>query len=190
MVDLRSHIREIPDFPRPGIGFKDVTTLMADAGALDAAVTGLADAVRAERVDMVVAAEARGFLLGPAVARELGAGFILARKPGKLPHDTVRAEYALEYGTDTLEVHSDALSEGARVVVHDDLLATGGTAKAVCELVEQLGGTVVACLFLVELSFLPGRERLAGYDVRSLVQYDSENEQRGPSPGPHGPDTL
>ena len=177
MVDLRSHIREIPDFPKPGIGFKDVTTLLADAGALDAAVTGLADAVRDERIDMVVAAEARGFLLGPAVARELGAGFILARKPGKLPHDTVRAEYALEYGTDTLEVHSDALTRShppARVVVHDDLLATGGTAKAVCELVEQLGGEVVACLFLVELCFLPGRERLAGYGVRSLVQYESE----------------
>ena len=177
VVDLRAHIREIPDFPKPGIGFKDVTTLMADAGALDAAVSGLADAVRGEEVDMVVAAEARGFLLGPAVARELGAGFILARKPGKLPHDTVKAEYALEYGTDTLEVHSDALGAGGdrvRVVVHDDLLATGGTAKAVCDLVEQLGGEVVACLFLVELSFLSGRERLAGYDVRSLVTYEAE----------------
>jgi len=123
---------------------------------------------------MVVAAEARGFLLGPALARELGAGFILARKPGKLPHDTVKAEYALEYGTDTLEVHSDALRAGARVVVHDDLLATGGTAKAVCELVEQLGGEVVACVFLAELAFLPGRERLAAYDVRSLVTYEHD----------------
>jgi adenine phosphoribosyltransferase len=123
---------------------------------------------------MVVAAEARGFLLGPALARELGAGFILARKPGKLPHDTVQAEYALEYGTDTLEVHSDAVRPGARVVVHDDLLATGGTASACCRLVEQLGGSVVACVFLAELAFLPGRERLQGYDVRSLVVYDSE----------------
>ena len=126
---------------------------------------------------MVVAAEARGFLLGPALARELGAGFILARKPGKLPHDTVQAEYALEYGTDVLEVHSDALGTSAggppRVVVHDDLLATGGTAKAVCELVEQLGGEVVACVFLAELAFLDGRERLAGYDVRSLVAYET-----------------
>ena len=173
-MDLRGHIREIPDFPKPGIGFKDITTLMADAGALDAAVTALADEVRGADVDMIVAAEARGFLLGPALARELGAGFILARKPGKLPHDTVKAEYALEYGTDTLEVHSDALSAGARVVVHDDLLATGGTAKAVCELAERLGGEVVACLFLAELAFLPGRERLAGYDVRSLVVYESE----------------
>jgi adenine phosphoribosyltransferase len=172
-MDLRSHIREIPDFPKPGIGFKDITTLMADAGALDEAVRGLAAAVP-EGADMVVAAEARGFLLGPALARELGAGFILARKPGKLPHDTVQAEYALEYGTDTLEVHSDAVRPGARVVVHDDLLATGGTASACCRLVEQLGGSVVACVFLAELAFLPGRERLQGYDVRSLVVYDSE----------------
>jgi adenine phosphoribosyltransferase len=170
-MDLRAHIREIPDFPKPGIGFKDITTLMADAGALDAAVSGLAGLVP-EGADMVVAAEARGFLLGPALARELHAGFILARKPGKLPHDTVKAEYALEYGTDTLEVHSDALRAGARVIVHDDLLATGGTAKAVCELAERLGGTVVACVFLAELSFLPGRDRLAGYDVRSLVSYE------------------
>ncbi|MDX6666052.1 MAG: adenine phosphoribosyltransferase [Solirubrobacteraceae bacterium] len=172
-MELREHIREIPDFPKPGIGFKDITTLMADAEALDAAIVGLADAV-SEDVEMVVAAEARGFLLGPALARELGAGFILARKPGKLPHDTVQAEYALEYGTDTLEIHSDALTHGARVVVHDDLLATGGTAKAVCELVERLGGEVVACVFLAELAFLGGRERLAGYDVRSLVVYESE----------------
>jgi adenine phosphoribosyltransferase len=176
-MDLREHIREIPDFPKPGIGFKDITTLMADAEALDAAVTGLADLVD-EDVEMVVAAEARGFLLGPALARELGAGFILARKPGKLPHDTVQAEYALEYGTDTLEVHSDALRVGGgrspRVVVHDDLLATGGTAKAVCELVEQLGGEVVACVFLAELAFLDGRGRLGGYDVRSLVVYESD----------------
>lgn len=171
-MDLKSHIREIPDFPRPGIGFKDITTLMADAQALDAAVSGLADAVRADAVEMVVAAEARGFLLGPALARELRAGFILARKPGKLPRETVRAEYQLEYGTDTLEVHSDALRPGARVCVHDDLLATGGTARAVCELVEALGGEVVACAFLAELSFLDGRERLRGYPVRSLVRYD------------------
>jgi adenine phosphoribosyltransferase len=172
-MDLREHIREIPDFPRAGIGFKDITTLMADAAALDAAVTGLAAAVP-EDVELVVAAEARGFLLGPALARELGAGFVLARKPGKLPRDTVRAEYALEYGTDTLEVHSDALHADARVVVHDDLLATGGTAKAVCELVETLGGIVVCCVFLAELAFLGGRERLAGYDVRSLVVYEED----------------
>ncbi|HVW17094.1 MAG TPA: adenine phosphoribosyltransferase [Solirubrobacteraceae bacterium] len=173
-VDLKALIREIPDFPSPGIGFKDVTTLIADAAGLDAAVTGLAEATRELRPDMVVAAEARGFLLGPALARDLGAGFILARKPGKLPSATVRAEYALEYGTDTLEVHSDAVSRGARVLVHDDLLATGGTARAVCELVERLGGLVVGCAFLVELTFLEGRATLDGYDVRSLVAYDAE----------------
>jgi adenine phosphoribosyltransferase len=172
-MDLREHIREIPDFPKAGIGFKDITTLMAEAEALDAAVIGLADLVE-EDVELVVAAEARGFLLGPALARELGAGFVCARKPGKLPHNTISAEYALEYGTDALEVHSDALRPGARVLVHDDLLATGGTAKAVCELVEQLGGEVVACVFLAELAFLDGRQRLAGFDVRSLVVYESE----------------
>lgn len=174
-MDLREHIREIPDFPRPGIGFKDITTLMADAEALDTAVSDLAELVVEEDVELVVAAEARGFLLGPALARELGAGFVLARKPGKLPHETVQAEYALEYGTDVLEIHSDAITRShppARVVVHDDLLATGGTAKAVCELVEALGGEVVACVFLAELAFLPGRERLRGYDVRSLVVYE------------------
>ncbi|MHB1244784.1 MAG: adenine phosphoribosyltransferase [Gaiellaceae bacterium] len=172
-MDLKAHIREIPDFPSPGIAFKDITTLLAHAGALDAAVAGLADRVRAKDVDRVVAAEARGFLLGPALARELGAGFVLARKPGKLPHDTVRAEYTLEYGVSTLEIHTDAVARGARVVVHDDLLATGGTAKAVCQLVEQLGGEVVACVFLAELTFLDGRSRLAGYDVRSLVRYEA-----------------
>jgi adenine phosphoribosyltransferase len=189
-MNLRAHIREIADFPRPGIGFKDITTLMADARALDAAVSGLAEQVAGERVDMVVAAEARGFLLGPALARELGAGFILARKPGKLPRATVQAQYALEYGTDTLEVHSDALTRSdppVRCVVHDDLLATGGTAKAVCELVEQLGGEVVACVFLAELAFLRGRERLAGYDVRSLVVYETEGGESERSPSPASP---
>lgn len=172
-MDLKAHIREIPDFPNPGISFKDITTLLAHAGALDAAVSGLADRVRAKDVDLVVAAEARGFLLGPALARELGAGFVLARKPGKLPHETVRAEYTLEYGVNTLEIHTDAVQRGARVVVHDDLLATGGTARAVCQLVEQLGGEVVACVFLAELTFLDGRSQLAGYDVRSLVRYEA-----------------
>jgi adenine phosphoribosyltransferase len=173
-MDLKRYIREIPDYPTPGVGFKDITTLMAHPGALDAAISGLADRVRGKRADMVVAAEARGFLLGPALARELGAGFILARKPGKLPHDTVKAEYQLEYGTDTLEIHSDALDHGARVIVHDDLLATGGTAKAVCELVERLGGEVVGLVFVAELTFLHGRDKLTGYDVRSLVRYDEE----------------
>ncbi len=129
-------------------------------------MTGLAEVTRDLRPDLIVAAEARGFLLGPALARDLGAGFILARKPGKLPAATVSAQYALEYGTDTLEIHSDAVQDGARVLVHDDLLATGGTAEAVCELVESLGGLVVGCAFLVELAFLPGRATLAGREVR------------------------
>jgi adenine phosphoribosyltransferase len=173
-VDIASFVRDIPDFPKPGIVFKDITPVLADAGALDAAVTQLADFARPLEVDVVVGAEARGFLLGAALARELGAGFVLARKPGKLPHQTVRAEYLLEYGTDALELHSDAVASGARVLVHDDLLATGGTARALCELVEQLDGTVVGCAFLIELGFLQGRQRLSQYDVFSLLRYDGD----------------
>jgi adenine phosphoribosyltransferase len=173
-ADLRALIREIPDFPKPGIGFKDITPVLAHPDGLDFAVTGLAEQARRLRVDVVIGAEARGFLLGPALARELGAGFVLARKPGKLPHTTVRAEYLLEYGTDALEVHSDAVSSGARVLVHDDLLATGGTARALCSLVEQLGGTVAGCGFFIELAFLRGRRHLTGYDVHALVTYDAE----------------
>ncbi len=170
-VDLREFIRDIPDFPRPGIVFKDITPLMASAEALDAAVVQLADRARPLEPEVVIGAEARGFLLGPALARELGAGFVLARKPGKLPHETVSAEYDLEYGRDSLELHSDAVAAGARVLVHDDLLATGGTAKALCDLVELVGGTVAACGFLIELTFLDGRSRLAGYDVEALIAY-------------------
>ena len=173
-VDLRALVRDIPDFPRPGILFKDITPLLAAPEGLDGAVGGLAAYARELDVEFVIGAEARGFLLGPALARELGAGFVLARKPGKLPHETVRAEYLLEYGTDALELHSDAISTGARVLVHDDLLATGGTAKALCELVEQLGGQVVGCAFLIELAFLAGRERLAGHPVHALITYDAE----------------
>jgi adenine phosphoribosyltransferase len=167
-------VRDIPGFPRPGVVFKDITPILASPEGLDAAVSGLAATARALDADLVIGAEARGFLLGPALARELGAGFVLARKPGKLPRETARAEYLLEYGTDALEVHTDALAGGSRVLVHDDLLATGGTAKALCELVEGLGGVVVGCVFLVELGFLTGRERLAGYDVHALVRYDTE----------------
>lgn len=174
MTDLRSLVRDIPDFPTPGIVFKDITPIMADAVAFDHAISSIASDVRARlgAVDIVIAAEARGFLLGPAVARELGAGFVLARKPGKLPWETVRAEYLLEYGSDALELHSDAITEGARVLVHDDLLATGGTARALCSLVEQLGGTVLGCVFLIELAFLGGRGKLEGYDVHALLAYD------------------
>ncbi len=171
-ADLRSLVRDIPDFPQPGIVFKDITPLMASPDGLAAAVRGLADWARPREVDMVVAAEARGFLLGPALALELGAGFVLARKPGKLPYDTVSAEYVLEYGTSQLELHSDAVAHGSRVLVHDDLLATGGTARALCELVEQLGGQVVGCGFLIELEFLSGRERLAPREVQALLGYD------------------
>jgi adenine phosphoribosyltransferase len=170
---LRSLIREIPDFPQAGIGFKDITPLMADRRALGESVRGLADLARPLGVQCVVAAEARGFLLGPALALELGAGFLLARKPGKLPYETVSAEYLLEYGASQLELHSDALRDGARVLVHDDLLATGGTAAALCELVEQLGGEVVGCGFLIELAFLEGRKRLQPRDVHALLSYSS-----------------
>jgi adenine phosphoribosyltransferase len=171
--DLRSRIRDIPDFPKPGIVFKDITPLLLDPAALDAAVTAIADWARPRRIDLVLAAEARGFILGGAVARELGAGFVPARKPGKLPHQTVRAEYLLEYGTDALELHTDAVAQGARVLVHDDLLATGGTARALCDLASKLGAAVVGCAFLVELSFLGGRERLAPHDVFALIDYSS-----------------
>jgi adenine phosphoribosyltransferase len=170
---LRGLIREIPDFPQRGIGFKDITPLLADPGGLAESVGALADYGRQLRVDCVVAAEARGFLLGPALALELGAGFVLARKPGKLPYDTISAEYVLEYGPGQLELHSDAVRDGARVLVHDDLLATGGTAAALCELVEQLGGEVVGCGFLIELTFLDGRKRLAPREVHALLSYAS-----------------
>ncbi len=170
---LRGLIREIADFPTPGIGFKDITPLLADAGALGVAVQGLAEYARPLEVDCVIAAEARGFLLGPALALELGAGFVLARKPGKLPGETVSAEYVLEYGTARLELHTDAIHGGKRVLVHDDLLATGGTSKALCELVEQLGGEVVGCGFLIELAFLEGRQRLAPHQAHALLTYES-----------------
>ena len=174
-VDLRSHIRDIPDFPKPGIVFKDITPLLLDHDACNAAICRLADWARPKEIDLVVAAEARGFILGGALARELGAGFVPARKPGKLPWDTVSAEYILEYGVDALEMHADALSHGARVLIHDDLLATGGTAAALCELVEQLGAHVVGLAFVVELEFLRGREKLAGCgDVHSLISYSAE----------------
>ena len=152
--------------------FKDITPLLVAPEALDAAVVQLAEQVAPLPVDLVVAAEARGFILGGALARQLGAGFVPARKPGKLPHETLRIEYGLEYGIDSLEVHIDALAPGTRVLLHDDLLATGGTARAVCDLVVRLGGTIVGCAFLIELKFLGGRERLAPYPVQALLTYD------------------
>ena len=173
-VNLRAHIRDIPDFPRQGIVFKDITPLLLDPVALDAAVSQLAAYAAPLGVEYVVAAEARGFILGAALARELGAGFVPARKPGKLPHDTVSAEYTLEYGLDALEVHADAVAGGARVLIHDDLLATGGTARALCDLVAGLGAEIVGCAFLVELSFLGGRARLDPFEVHALLEYQSE----------------
>jgi adenine phosphoribosyltransferase len=173
-AQLRSLIREIPDFPRAGIDFKDITPLLASRDGLAEAVRSLAQLARPlGAIDCVVAAEARGFLLGPALALELEAGFVLARKPGKLPYETVSAEYLLEYGASQLELHSDAVRDGARVLVHDDLLATGGTAAALCELVEQLGGQVAGCSFLVELAFLGGRTRLEPHEVHALLSYSS-----------------
>jgi adenine phosphoribosyltransferase len=171
-MDLRRWIRDIPDFPRAGIVFRDITPLLVDPPALKYAVRELAARVRDLDVDLVVAAEARGFILGGALAMELGAGFVPARRPGKLPYDSIQVAYELEYGVDELEVHSDALAEGARVLIHDDLVATGGTALALAEAVSRLGGEVVGYAFLAELSFLGGRDELAPLPVESLVDYD------------------
>ena len=170
-TDLAAYIRDIPDFPKPGILFRDITPLMASPEGFRAAVDGLADYGREVSAELVIGAEARGFLLGPALANEIDAGFVLARKPGKLPYETVTAEYELEYGVDRLELHTDAITPGMRVLVHDDLLATGGTAQALCSLVEQLGGTVAGCGFLIELAELGGRERLVPRDVHALLSY-------------------
>ncbi|HEX2505040.1 MAG TPA: adenine phosphoribosyltransferase [Gaiellaceae bacterium] len=170
-ADLASRIRDVPDFPKPGIVFKDIMPLLADAESLQAAVDALAAYAEPRRPDIILGAEARGFILGGALAYKLGCGFVAARKPGKLPWETVSAVYELEYGADSLELHADALKEGARVVIHDDLLATGGTAKAKIDLVEQLGAQVVGLAFVIELEFLHGRDRLEGYDVFSLVRY-------------------
>ena len=171
---LEDHIHDIPDFPKPGIVFKDITPLFLNAEALSYTVDQIAGWAHEWEVDYVVSAEARGFVLGAAVAVAANAGFILARKPGKLPREVSSVEYALEYGVDALEVHSDAITGGARVLVHDDLLATGGTARALCELVMQAGGVVAGCAFVIELAFLNGRERLGDFEVRSLVVVDDE----------------
>lgn len=172
-VDLRARIRDIPDFPRPGIVFTDITPLFLDPDAMNHAISAVAMYAQEREARFVVAAEARGFVLGGAVAARIGAGFVPLRKPGKLPHSTSSVEYALEYGVDTLEMHSDALAGGARVLVHDDLLATGGTAAACCELVEAAGADVVGCAFVIELAFLNGRQRLGEREVHSLVTYDA-----------------
>ncbi|HEY5057782.1 MAG TPA: adenine phosphoribosyltransferase [Gaiellaceae bacterium] len=170
-IDLRSRVREVQDFPEPGIGFKDITPLLLDPVALRQAISELAAWTAEKEPDLVLGAEARGFLLGAAIASEVGCGFVPARRPGKLPPQTVTARYLLEYGENALEVNADAIRKGARVVIHDDVLATGGTVEAIGGLVEQLGGHVVGANFVIELSFLHGRERLAGVDLFSLITY-------------------
>ena len=171
MTDLRSKIREVDDFPTPGVGFKDITPLLADPEALQQTVTQLADWVRSKDCDLVVGAEARGFILGAAIAREIGCGFVPARRPGKLPPETVSATYQLEYGTNALELHPDLIPRGARVLIHDDVLATGGTVEAIGGLVESLGGEVCGVCFIIELTFLGGRDRLSKYDLHALIEY-------------------
>jgi adenine phosphoribosyltransferase len=170
-IDLTTRVREVPDFPEPGVGFKDISPLLQDPEALRQAVGDLAGWTKKRGADLVLGAEARGFWLGPAIAVEAGCGFVAARRPGKLPPQTVSATYALEYGENTLEVAADAIRSGARVVIHDDVLATGGTVEAIAGLVEQLGGTVVGVNFVIELSFLGGRGRLENYDLFSLITY-------------------
>ena len=170
-LDLRDRIRDVPDFPSEGIVFKDLMPLLADPDYFAETIHQLSGWARPREPELILGAEARGFIFGAALAYALHAGFIAARKPGKLPRETVEATYALEYGTDSLQVHADAISQGTRVIVHDDVLATGGTAKAKTELVEKLGGEVVGLLFVVELAFLNGRDKLAGYDVESLITY-------------------
>ena len=173
MNELKALIREVPDFPKPGINFYDITTLLKHKDGLRLTVDALAAEFEGMKVDTVIGVEARGFIFAPALAYHLGAGFVPVRKPRKLPAECASISYDLEYGQDTLEIHRDAVGEGHRVIIADDLLATGGTARAVVELVESLGGTVAGLVFVVELEFLPGRKRLEGYDVRSLIKYQS-----------------
>ena len=170
-IDLKSMVREVPDFPKPGIGFKDITPLLVDPEALRQSVASLADWSAEREPDLILGAEARGFWLGAAIACKVGCGFVPARRPGKLPPDTVSAKYMLEYGENALEVNSHTISEGARVVIHDDVLATGGTVEAIAGLVESLGGQVVGFNFVIELGFLDGRSRLGGRDIYSLITY-------------------
>lgn len=173
MADFQRLIRDIPDFPKQGILFKDITPLLRDAKALHGALEALEAHHRADRIAAIAAVESRGFIFGAALAIRLGAGFIPIRKPGKLPHDKLSETYALEYGTDTIEIHRDAIGRGDRILIIDDLLATGGTARAAASLVRKLGGDVVGATFLVELAFLGGRARLEGIPVFSLVRYDA-----------------
>jgi adenine phosphoribosyltransferase len=170
-MTLNQYIRDIQDFPKPGITFKDITPLLANPKAVKECMALLINNLRDKNIDKVVGVESRGFFFATLLAFELGTGFVPVRKPKKLPYETLSASYELEYGTDTLEIHTDAINKGDRVLIHDDVLATGGTAKAVCELVERLGGEIVQCNFLMELSFLNGREKLDPYDVYTPLVY-------------------
>jgi adenine phosphoribosyltransferase len=176
MQDLKKSIRSVPDFPKKGIVFRDITTLIKDGGLFRASVDALCEWCGDRKIDAVVCMESRGFVFGAAIAYKLGAGVVLVRKKGKLPHHTYSAEYELEYGADSLEMHKDAFPPGSSVLIVDDLLATGGTAAATARLVKNLDAKIEGIAFIVELSFLKGREQLKGYDVFSLVQYESEEE--------------
>jgi adenine phosphoribosyltransferase len=171
---IRNAIRDVPDFPKPGIIFKDITPLLGDGRLFGKTIDILADRYREQRIDTVLGIESRGFIVGAALAYKLGAGFCIVRKPGKLPYDTHSASYELEYGSDSLEIHIDAIPKKSRVIIADDLIATGGTAAATAQLVSKLGGEVVECAFVIELSFLLGREKLKPYRVYSILQYDAE----------------
>tara|TARA_R110000796_G_scaffold11552_7_gene39062 strand:- start:29685 stop:30197 length:513 start_codon:yes stop_codon:yes gene_type:complete len=170
-MDFKKYVRDIPDFPEKGISFKDITPLLQDANALASAAEALFELIKNKKVDKVVGMESRGFFFAPLLATRLNAGFVPVRKRGKLPHQIISEPYALEYGTDELEIHVDSILKGEKVLIHDDVLATGGTAKAVCKLIEKLGGEVVQCNFLLELEFLKGRDKLSGYPVEALIRY-------------------
>lgn len=173
-MNLESKIRTIPDFPKKGIQFKDITTVLKDGAALKHCVDTMYNHYSGKNISKIIGIESRGFIIGTALAYRLGTGFIPIRKPGKLPAERIRQEYKLEYGDDAIEMHKDAIVKGERVVIHDDVLATGGTMEAACNLVKQLGGEIVGLSFLVELAFLHPRKRLSGYDIFSLVQYNAE----------------
>jgi len=170
-MNLKPYIRDIPDFPSKGIVFKDITPLLKDPAAMKRTTDALIDLIGKQKIDIVVGMESRGFLFGMLLASGLNAGFVPVRKPGKLPAEKTSVTYDLEYGTDTLEIHKDAIQTGDKILIHDDVLATGGTAKATCELVERLGGIIVQCNFLMILDFLKGEEKLRGYEIRSLMHY-------------------
>lgn len=173
-MDLKSKIRNVPDFPKQGIMFRDITTLLQDKNALQYIIDQLFAYYKDKNISKVVGIESRGFIIGTALAYRLGCGFVPIRKPGKLPFTTYREEYQLEYGTDAMEIHTDAIAPGEKVLIHDDLLATGGTISAACSLVKKMKGEIVGLSFIIELSFLQPRKNLQGYDILSLVQYDSE----------------